>query len=113
VSQTSGEKPLDPAAAQTIQNARRLMLIASVTTFVALAAVLGIIGYRVSQSGGSPPSANTDATAFVPPGARVISTAIGEGRLAVTVEAGGVQEVRLFDLRTLQPAGRIRLAPKP
>ncbi|HEX5508832.1 MAG TPA: hypothetical protein VFX37_10045 [Pseudolabrys sp.] len=112
MSQTSGEKPLDPTAAQTIQNARRLMLIASVTTFVALAAVLGVIGYRVSQSVGSVPSANKDAAVFVPPGAEVISTAIGDGRLAVTIETGGMQEVRLFDLRTLQPAGRIRLMPK-
>ncbi len=113
MSQASGDKPLDPGAAQVIDKARRLMVIASLTTFIALAAVLGVIGYRVSQTVGSGPSTAMDAAALVPSGAKVVSTAIGEGRIAVTIEAGAAQEVRLFDLRTLQPAGRIRLTPKP
>jgi len=114
LSQTSGENPLDPAAAQVIQKARRLMLIASLTTLIALAAVLVVIGYRVSRVGGSaPPPPPPDVSALLPSGARVISTAIGEGRLAVTIEAGGAQEVRLFDLHTLQSVGRIALTPKP
>ncbi|MGC1467299.1 MAG: hypothetical protein WA792_16385 [Pseudolabrys sp.] len=113
MNQTSGENPLDPAAAQVIQKARRLMLIASLTTLIALAAVLVVIGYRVSRVGGSTPPPPPDVSALLPSGARVISTAIGEGRLAVTIEAGGAQEVRLFDLHTLQPVGRIALTPKP
>ncbi|HET7850048.1 MAG TPA: hypothetical protein VFL51_13395 [Pseudolabrys sp.] len=113
MNEVSGDKPLDPGAARVIYKARRLMLIASLTTFIGLAAILGVIGYRVSQSVGSAPSAVVDAAAFVPPDAKVVSTAIGDGRLAVTVAAGGGQEVRLFDLRTLQPVGRIRLTPKP
>jgi hypothetical protein len=46
-------------------------------------------------------------------GAKVILTAIGQGRLAVTIEAGGTVEVRTFDLKTLQPVGRLRIAPSP
>lgn len=113
MTQTSGENPVDPAAAQVIHKARRLMLIASMTTLIALAAVLAVIGYRVSHGVGraSPPA--SDISALLPPGAKVISTAIGEGRLSVMIETNGAQEVRLFDLRTLQPAGRIQLVPKP
>ena len=41
------EKPLDPEAARIVARVRRLMMIASMTTFVAVAVVLGVIGYRV------------------------------------------------------------------
>jgi len=113
LNQTSGENPVDPAAAQVIQKARRLMLIASLTTLIALAAVFIVIGYRVSRGGGSAPPPPPDVSALLPPGAKVISTAVGEGRLAVTIEASGGQEIRLFDLHTLRPAGRIQLTQKP
>jgi hypothetical protein len=49
----------------------------------------------------------------LPRGAKVISTAINEGKLVVTVELGGLVEVLLYDLDNLQPRGRftIRTAP--
>ena len=43
------EKPLDLEAARALAQVRRLMMIASVTTFVAVAVVLGVIGYLTAQ----------------------------------------------------------------
>jgi hypothetical protein len=106
-----GDKPLDPAAARVIARVRWLMLISGATTLVAIAAVVGVIGYRIYRSGGSvtPP----DVTALLPKGARVISTGVGQDRIAVTIEAGGAIEIHTFDLATLRPTGRLRLTPEP
>jgi hypothetical protein len=101
------EKPLDPQAERAIAKVRRLMLIASVTTFVAVGAVLAVIGYRVFHAGGSAPSA-ANIEVDLPTGAKVLSTTIGEGRLVVTIEFNGKTEVRLFDLATLKTAGTIK-----
>jgi hypothetical protein len=100
------DKPLDPETARMVAKVRRLMMIASATTFVAVGVVLAVIGYRVFKAEGSATPASAIAAAL-PAGARVVSTAIGDGRIALTIELGGVNEVRLFDLKTLQPLGRI------
>jgi hypothetical protein len=52
-------------------------------------------------------------TAMLPKGARIVSTAVAEDRIVVTVETGGTLEVRTFDLRTLRPTGRLRFATEP
>ena len=112
MTQISDEKPLDAANEQVIAKARRLMLIATTTTLIALAIVLGVIGYRVSRQEGSVQPVAPEVSAVVPAGAKVVSTAIGDGRLAVTIETGGGTEVRVFNLRTMQPLGRIELKAK-
>lgn len=111
----SDEKPLDPEAARVIAKVRRLMLIAGATTFLALAAVLGVIGYRVFHWGGSAeaPDEFVDVTTALPAGAKVLSTELDDEHIMVTVEAGGVTEILTFDPDTLKPLGRLRLAPKP
>jgi hypothetical protein len=103
-------KPPDPAAA-VIARVRRLMLVSGATTLLAIAAVIGVIGYRIYRSGESarPP----DVTALLPRDARVTATAVGDDRIAVTIELGGAIEIRTFDLKTLQPTGRLRFAPEP
>jgi len=88
------------------------MLITSIATFVALAIVLAIIGYRVSGSGGSV-IAPADMTVLLPKGARVLSGSAADGKIAVTVEIGGTVEVRLFDAKTLKPAGRLTFGNEP
>jgi hypothetical protein len=103
----------DPAAALVIAKAKRLMLITSGATFIALAIVLGIIGYRVSGSGGSAIAPPVSATVDLPNGARVISTSVADGRIAVTIELAGKMEVRLFDLKTLKRAGRLTFGTEP
>lgn len=106
------EKPLEPEAARAVAQVRRLMMIATATTFVAVAVVLGVIGYRVFKSGGSAP-ALSDTVAQLPAGAKVLSTAVGDGRIVLTVEIAGALELRTFDLHTLKPVGRMRFAPAP
>jgi len=108
----SDERPLSPEAQQAIAKVRRLMLIASVTTFVAIGAVLAVIGYRVSRSEGRAP-AFVDVNAQLPAGAKVLSTAIGADHIVVTIDVGGSTEIWTFDPDTLKPLGRLRLAPKP
>jgi hypothetical protein len=112
MSNPDDEPPLDPAAARMVARVRWLMLISGVTTMVAIAAVLGVIGYRVFKSEGSA-AATTDVTATLPKGARIVATAVAEDRIVLTVEVGGAVEVRTFDLRSLKPTGRLRFATEP
>jgi hypothetical protein len=105
------EKPLDPAAERIVSRVRWLMLIASATTFVGVAAVLGVIGYRVFKSEGS--MAAADVTTLLPKGARVVGIAAADDRIVVTVEINGALEARTFDLHSLRPAGRLRFATEP
>jgi len=106
------EKPLDPEAARAVAQVRRLMMIATATTFLAVAVVLGVIGYRVFRGEGSAQSF-TAVTATLPAGAKIISTAIGDGRLAVSIQTAAGIEIRIFDARTFKPAGRLVFATEP
>src|SRR5262249_23774309 len=104
------EAPFDPAAARIVAKVRWLMLIAGATTLLAIAAVIGVIGYRVFQAEGS---ASDEVTALLPKGERGIATAVAEDRIAVTVEVGGAVEIRTFDAKTLKPTGRLRFGTEP
>jgi len=106
------DKPLDPAAAKVVARLRWLMLISGVTTMVAIAAVLGVIGYRVFKNEGSATAA-VDVTALLPKGARIVATAVAEDRIAVTIDVGGATEIRTFDVKSLKPTGRLRFATEP
>ena len=86
------------------------MLISGFTTLMAIAAVVGVIGYRVFKAEGSAPA---EVTALLPKGARVIATAIAEDRIAVTVDVSGAIEIRTFDAKTLKPTGRLKFATEP
>ena len=102
--------PVDPAAARIVAKVRWLMLIAGATTVIAIAAVIGVIGYRVFKAEGS---ASAEVTALLPKGARVIATAVAEDRIAVTVDVGGAIEIRTFDAKTLKPTGRLKFVTEP
>lgn len=104
------EKSLDPAAARALSQVRRLMMIASLTTFIAVAVVLGVIGYRVFHLEGRAPVPG-NVSASLPAGAKVLSSAVGDGRIVLTVEIGGAIELRSFDVNTLKPLASVRLAP--
>jgi hypothetical protein len=109
----SDERSLSPEAERTIRRVRRLMMIASATTFLAVAAVLVVIGYRVSRLGGSAPPPFADVAAALPAGAKVLSTAVSNDHIVVAIEVAGAIELRTFDPDTLKPLGRLRLTPKP
>ncbi len=88
------------------------MLIAGLTTAIAISAVLIAIGYRLFRSGGSV-TTTSDVTAVLPKGARITSTAVAGDQLVVTLDVGGTTEIRTFDARTLKPTGRLKFANEP
>jgi hypothetical protein len=100
-----------PEQAAIFARVRRLMLIAGLTTALAVAAVLVAIGYRLFRTEGS--AVATDTTATLPKGARIVSTAVAGDRLVVTLDRGGAVEIRTFDARTLKPTGRLSFASEP
>jgi hypothetical protein len=105
--------PADPAESETaslVARVRLMMIIAALTTALAIAAVVTVIGYRMFAAG---TVAAADAVITLPKGARVISTAASAGRLAVLVDIDGVSELRTFDIKTLKETGRLRFATEP
>jgi hypothetical protein len=112
---SADDEPLDPAAARMVAKVRAMMLIAGLTTMLAIFAVLGVIGYRVFTLQGSAPAPSTapELTTELPTGARVVSTAAANDRIVVTIEVDGRTEIRTFDLRTLRPTGRLQLPRQP
>ena len=106
----SNPNPTDADAAQVIAKARRLMLTVMGATFLALAVVLSIIGYRLFRTGDRPVVMGAVA-ATLPAGAKVLSSAVGDGHIVLTVEINGAVELRTFDLTTLKPLGQLRLSP--
>ena len=107
----SEEKPLDPDAARVLARVRRMIAFSLLFTGVALAIVLGAIGYRLSRIEGSRPAVAGEVG--LPRGAKLVSTALGDGLLALTIEIDGTPEIRLFDAATLAPRGRLRLPVEP
>ncbi|WJR77452.1 hypothetical protein [Bradyrhizobium sp. NP1] len=104
-----------PEQAALFARVRRMMLIASLTTAVAVAAVLVAVGYRLFRSEGSAgrAAAATEITATLPKNARIVSTAVAGDRLVVTLDVGGSTEIRTFDAQTLRPAGTLKFAREP
>ena len=111
MSTLSPDETPNPAAEQVLRRVRMMMVVSGAITLIVLAAILGVIGYRLfSHDGtaGAPPATNVD----LPQGARIVSTAATEDRIVITIEVGGQLEVRTFDARTLKPAGRLNFAPR-
>jgi hypothetical protein len=98
-----------------VARARWLMVISALTTVVAIAAVLGVIGYRIFHAGRSAglTGAVSAGTVTLPKGARVVSTATAGDRIVVTIEIAGAIEIRTFDADTLHETGRLRFATEP
>jgi hypothetical protein len=100
-----------PEQAAMFARVRRMMLIAGLTTALAVAAVLIAIGYRLFRSEGS--IVATDTVSVLPKGARIVSTGLAGDRLVVTLDIGGVTEIRTFDAHTLKATGRLKFANEP
>jgi hypothetical protein len=95
-----------------VARARGLMIISGLTTLLAIAAVIGVIGYRVYRAGGSATAA-AEGVVMLPKGARVVATGIADDRVVVTLDIAGATELRIFDVKTLKETGRIRFATEP
>ena len=100
-----------PEQAALFARVRRMMLIAGLTTALAVAAVLIAIGYRLFRSEGSVVA--TDTASMLPKGARIVSTGTAGDRLLVTLDVGGATEIHAFDAQTLKPAGKLKFASEP
>lgn len=100
-----------PEQAALIARVRRMMVIAGLTTAVGVGALLVVIGYRLFKTEGS--ASTVDITATLPKGARIVAAAAAGDRLAVTIDIGGMTEIRTFDAKTLKPAGRLKFANEP
>ena len=102
-----------PEQAALMARVRRMMLIAGLTSALAVAVVLIAVGYRLYRGEGSPAAANADIIATLPKGARIVSTAVAGERLLLTLDIAGVTEIRTFDARTLKPAGKLKFVNEP
>ncbi|TYO63965.1 hypothetical protein FXV83_24460 [Bradyrhizobium hipponense] len=102
-----------PEQAALFARVRRMMLIAGLTTVLAICAVLIAVGYRLFKSEGRAPEAVFDAIVALPKGAKIISSGVAGDRLVITIEIGGVTEIRTFNPQTLKPAGKLKFANEP
>ena len=103
-----------PEQAALFARVRRMMLIAGLTSALAVAVVLIAVGYRLYRSEGSATAAaGSDVVATLPKGARIVSTGVAGERLVVTLDIAGVTEIRTFDAKTLKPAGVLKFASEP
>jgi hypothetical protein len=120
-------RALDPDAARAIGKIRRLMLVSNLFMLIAIAAVLVVVGYRIYHTEPAaprapppapvavpaPPKIPVDMTLTLPRGARIVQTAVAGDRLVLTIEINGASEIRTFDIKTLQPAGRLSFTSVP
>ena len=115
-------EPMNADATRVIAKVRRLMLFSMLVTLIAVGSVFGFIGYRVYRIEGTPaktvdklpaPAIPNDMMLALPRGARIVQAAVAEDRLIITLEIGGKIEARTFDLKTLQPAGRLTFSTTP
>ena len=102
-----------PEQAALMARVRRMMLIAGLTSALAVAVVLIAVGYRLYRGEGSPAAASADIIATLPKGTRIVSTAVAGERLVLTLDIGGVTEIRTFDAKTLKPAGKLKFVSEP
>jgi hypothetical protein len=113
----------DADAERLIARVRRLMVVSIAITMIGMGSVFGFIGYRIFKGEGTsvktadklPPASAipTDMTLSLPRGARVVQSAVANDRLLITLEIDGKVEVRTFDVKTLQPAGRLNFTATP
>jgi hypothetical protein len=97
-------------AARLVARARTMMMISGLTTVLAIAAVVTVIGYRMyGGAGGSP----IEDAITLPKGARIVSMAGSGGRVAVMIDNNGNSEMRVFDLKTMKESGHLRFVNEP
>src|ERR1700722_54497 len=101
---SAGSDPAESETAQLVARARTMMIISALTTGLAVAAVVAVIGYRMFALGGA---AATEGVITLPKGARIVSMAGSSGRVAILVDIDGASEMRVFDMKTLKETGRL------
>ena len=80
------------------------MLLSGFATFLGIAVVIGVVGYRFFRAEGS--AAPSELVAHAAQGRENRLDHAGEDRIVVTLEIAGATEIRTFDLRRCaRPAG--------
>ncbi len=95
-----------------VRKLRRMAVFSTILMIGGFLAVFGVIAYRLSNAPAPQAQAIPAITNALPKGSRVISTAVSDGRIVVTIDRNGATEVRIFDLATLQLRGTLRLEPQ-
>jgi hypothetical protein len=108
---SGGAEPAESETAQLVARARVMMIISGLTTLLAIAAVVAVVGYRVFASGIGPVAG--EGSIALPKGARVISMAASAGRIAVLLDVNGTSEIRTFDIKTLKQTGGLQFTTEP
>lgn len=107
------EVPLDPQQEEIVRKLKRMAIFSTGLMVVGVLAIIGVIVYRLSNPAPAPKAAPIPAiTNALPKGARIVATAVSDGRIVVTLERDGITEMRVFDLSTLQLRGTLRLEPQ-
>lgn len=106
----SPDEALTPEQERIIARFRRFSSVSMLIMVLGVAAVMGVIGYRMVRR---PPIASGEVTALLPKGARILATAVSGDVVVVTLDNAGAVEIRTFDVRTLAPAGTLRFAVQP
>jgi hypothetical protein len=98
------DAPLDPAAARLRRKLVRLLFVSGGIMILGLIAVFGAIVYKLNEGAAGRSdrfSASTpvDARIPLPPGARIVSTALDGGRALLTLQnSDGTTSLLLVDL---------------
>ncbi|MEW6257061.1 MAG: hypothetical protein AB1592_13995 [Pseudomonadota bacterium] len=109
-SEPDNQEPLTPEQERILRKVRRFSSVSILVMVLGVASILGVIAYRMLSSKSISPG---DVTATLPKGSRILSTAVSDGLIVLTIEVGGSVEVRTYHLTTLAPAGRMRFAAEP
>lgn len=100
----------DPRIQRVYRRLRTLTLIGALTMGFCFVSVMSVIAYRLVKS--SPVAAGPTAGSLsIPAGARVVSTAVDDGRIIVTTEAEGRTTIHVLDASSLAETGRLEITP--
>lgn len=104
------DQPLTPEQENLLRKFRRFSSVSILVMVLGVAAVFGVIGYRMLRA---KPVATGEMTALLPKGAKILAAGVSGDMVVLTLDIGGTVEIRTYDARTLAPAGRVRFAEEP
>ena len=97
IDEAEDDKPLDPKVEAIRRKMVRLLMVSGGIMMIGLMTVLAAIVYKVNTSV-SKSVVQDESTISVPADAKIISTAMGDGRVMLTLQTrDGSRELRIFD----------------
>lgn len=108
--QDTPDQPLTPEQERVLAKFRRFSSISILVMVIGVAAVFGVIAYRMLRD---KPVATGEITLMLPKGAQIVSASAAGDMVVLVLNIEGATEVRTFNARTLAPAGKLRFAQEP